>query len=126
MVRLSQAYFDVLAASDSLTYVRRLKAATAEQLASAKRNFEVGTTTIVDTRDAQARFDLVLAQELAAENDVRIKSLALDQLVGKTGTTPKPLLAPVNLDAVQTGTPEQWVQQAQSQNPLVQASHHRR
>ena len=120
MVRLSQAYFDVLAASDSLTYVRRLKAATAEQLASAKRNFEVGTTTIVDTRDAQARFDLVLAQELAAENDVRIKSLALDQLVGKTGTTPKPLLAPVNLDAVQTGTPEQWVQQAQSQNPLVQ------
>ncbi len=72
IVRSSQAYFDVLAAQDTLTFVRAQKEAVAEQLASAKRNFEVGTSTITDTREAQARFDLVTAQEIAAENDVPV------------------------------------------------------
>jgi outer membrane protein len=100
IVRVSQAYFDVLAAADNLTFLRSQKAAVAEQLASAKRNFEVGTSTIVDTRDAQARYDLTVAQELAADNDLRVKSLALDQLVGKQATTPKPLRSPAVLGAV--------------------------
>jgi len=122
IVRVSQAYFDVLASTDSLTYIRSLKSATAEQLASAKRNFEVGTSTIVDTRDAQARFDLVTAQELAAENDLRVKSLALDQLVGKSATAPKPLRAPVALSEVQPGDVNHWVQQSEANNPLIKQS----
>jgi outer membrane protein len=120
IVRVSQAYFDVLASTDSLTTIRSLKAATSEQLASAKRNFEVGTSTIVDTRDAQARFDLVVAQELAAENDLRVKSLALDQLVGKSGTAPKPLRAPLQLPAIQPEEVGAWVQQSEANNPAVQ------
>jgi outer membrane protein len=119
IVRTSQAYFNVLAASDSLTFVRSQKAAVAEQLASAKRNFEVGTSTIVDTRDAQARYDLTVAQELAADNDLRVKSLALDQLVGKSNTTPKPLLAPVVLSEVQPADVNQWVQQSETLNPVI-------
>ena len=83
IVRVSQAYFDVLASKDSLAFVIAQKAAVAEQLASAKRNFEVGTSTITDTREAQARFDLVIAQEIAAENDLRVKKIALDVAVGK-------------------------------------------
>ena len=120
IVRVSQAYFDVLASTDSLTTIRSLKAATAEQLASAKRNFEVGTSTIVDTRDAQARYDLVVAQELAAENDLRVKSLALDQLVGKSGTAPKALRAPVQLPAVQPTDVGPWVEQSEANSPAVQ------
>ena len=120
IVRVSQAYFDVLAAADSLTYVRSLKAAVAEQLASAQRNFEVGTSTIVDTRDAQARYDLTVAQELAADNDLRVKSLALDQLVGKSATAPKPLRAPVVLAAVQPADVNPWVQQSETNNPVIQ------
>jgi outer membrane protein len=119
IVRTSQAYFDVLAATDSLTFVRSQKAAVAEQLASAKRNFEVGTSTIVDTRDAQARYDLTVAQELAAENDLRVKSLALDQLVGKSNTAPKPLQAPVLLGDVQPADVNQWVQQSEALNPAI-------
>jgi len=119
IVRVSQAYFDVLAATDNLTFVRSQKAATAEQLASAKRNFQVGTSTVVDTRDAQARYDLVVAQELAAENDLRVKSVALDQLVGKSGTAPKPLRAPVKLSDVQPANVEPWVQQSEDNNPLI-------
>src|SRR6266581_4207115 len=55
MLRVAQAYFDVLAAQDSLALVRAQKAAISEQLAQAKRNFEVGTATITDTHEAQAR-----------------------------------------------------------------------
>jgi outer membrane protein len=119
IVRVSQAYFDVLAASDNLTYVRSLKAAVAEQLASAKRNFEVGTSTIVDTRDAQARYDLTVAQELAADNDLRVKSLALDQLVGKSGTAPQALRAPVVLGDIQPADVNQWVLQSEALSPAI-------
>ncbi len=119
IVRVSQAYFDVLTATDTLTFVRSQKDAVAEQLASAKRNFEVGTSTIVDTRDAQAKYDLVVAQELAADNDLRVKSLALDQIVGKSGTAPKPLLQPVVLSAVQPADVGFWVQQSEASNPAI-------
>src|SRR5690606_29560605 len=91
LVRVSQGYFDVLAAHDSLAFVQAQKAAVSEQLAAAKRNFEVGTSTITDAREAQARYDLVTAQEIAAENDLQVKKLALDQLVGRSGTAPLPL-----------------------------------
>jgi len=116
IVRVSQAYFDVLAARDSLNFVKSQKLAVGEQLASAKRNFEVGTATIVDTRDAQARYDLVVAQELAADNDLRVKSLALDQQVGKPNTNPQPLRVPLVLGEVQPSDVNQWVLQSESNN----------
>jgi len=119
IVRTSQGYFDVLAAQDTLAFVLAQKAAVAEQLASAKRNFEVGTSTITDTREAQARYDLVIAQEIAAENDLRVKKLALDTLVGKTGAEPKSLLVPVNLPAVTPQDVNAWVQQSEAVHPSV-------
>jgi outer membrane protein len=119
IVRTSQAYFDVLGAQDSLTFVKAQKAAVAEQLASAKRNFEVGTSTITDTREAQARYDLVIAQEIAAENDLRVKKITLDQLVGKNDTTPKPLAAPVVLPAVTPDDMAVWVKRSEETHPQV-------
>jgi outer membrane protein len=119
IVRVSQAYFDVLAASDSLNFVNAQKSAVSEQLASAKRNFEVGTATITDTREAQARFDLVLAQEIAAENDLRVKKLALDQLTGKAGAAPKPLAVPVVIAPVTPTDVTRWVAQSEEMSPAV-------
>ena len=119
IIRVSQAYFDVLAAQDTLGYVRALKEATAEQLASAKRNFEVGTTTITDTREAQARFDLVLAQEIQAENDLRIKRLALDTLVGKPGSQPNTLGPLNNVPPPQPADPEAWVNASEDASPNI-------
>ncbi|APW42042.1 TolC family outer membrane protein [Rhodoferax saidenbachensis] len=119
IVRVSQAYFDVLASADSLTFVKAQKAAVAEQLASAKRNFEVGTSTITDSREAQARYDLVVAQELAAENDLRVKSIALNQTVGLQNAAPKPLAAPVVLAPVEPADVEQWVSQSDVNNPGI-------
>ncbi|MEY2840352.1 MAG: hypothetical protein RJB60_2651, partial [Pseudomonadota bacterium] len=94
MVRLTQAYFDVLGARDVQTTAQTNKKGFAEQLASAKRNFEVGNSTITDTREAQARFDLATAQEIAADNDLKVKSIALDQLVGQANLQPKALITP--------------------------------
>ena len=117
MVRISQAYFDVLASQDSLTFVLAQKTAVAEQLAAAKRNFEVGTSTITDTREAQARYDLVIAQQLAAENDLLVKRLALDQAVGKTNVAPKPVSLPLTLPALLPADVNVWVQQSDANHP---------
>ena len=122
IVRVSQGYFDVLAAQDSLTFVQAQKAAVAEQLASAKRNFEVGTSTITDTREAQARYDLVIAQEIAAENDLRVKKIALDQLVGKNEAQPKPLAQPLVLPALLPNDVNVWVQQSEPDHPSIKQS----
>jgi len=119
IVRTSQAYFDVLAAQDTLTFVVAQKAAVAEQLASAKRNFEVGTSTITDTREAQARYDLVLAQEIAAENDLRVRKIALDQLVGKAESQPRGLAQPPTLPTVLPDDVNAWVLQSESLHPSI-------
>ena len=119
IVRISQAYFDVLAAQDALGTARASKAAISEQLASAKRNFEVGTATITDTREAQARYDLATAAEIGADNDLRIKGVTLDQLVGRVGVTPKPFALPVALPAVLPANIDPWVTQADELHPAV-------
>jgi outer membrane protein len=109
IVRVAQAYFDVLTARETLNTARANKAAIAEQLASAKRNFEVGTTTITDTREAQARHDLALSQEIAAENDLLTRQIALDQLVGRTGVSPIGLGPASVLPQVSPPDAEGWV-----------------
>ncbi|MGQ3000850.1 MAG: TolC family outer membrane protein [Hydrogenophaga sp.] len=119
IVRTSQAYFDVLAAQDTLAFVQAQKTAVAEQLAAAKRNFEVGTTTITDSREAQAQYDLVLAREIAAENDLRVKKLALNQLVGRPSVEPRPLAAPVTLPEVVPADPQAWVDRNPGTHPTI-------
>ena len=119
MVRVAQAYFDVLAAREALATTQAAKRATAEQLASAKRNFEVGTATITDTREAQARFDLRTAQEIGAENDLRVKRVTLDQLVGRQDVSPKPLAVPVALPGIEPMNVDAWLQRADEQHPQI-------
>jgi outer membrane protein len=118
IVRVAQTYFDVLVAQDTLAAAQASKKAIGEQLASAKRNFEVGTATITDTREAQARFDLATATEIAADNDLRTKGIALDQLVGRS-VTPRPLAVPVTLPALAPTAVDDWVGQAQTSHPSV-------
>jgi outer membrane protein len=120
IVRTTQAYFEVLAAQQSLTFVKAQKSAVAEQLASAKRNFEVGTSTITDTREAQARYDLVMAQEIAADNDLRVKKVALELLVGKPDATPLSLSAQAKLPPVTGANAEEWIAQGEQLHPAIQ------
>lgn len=119
LVRVSQAYFDVLTSEDSLASVQAQKQAVQEQLASAKRNFEVGTSTITGVRDAQARFDLSTAQEIAADNDLRIKRLALDLAVGLSNAKPKRLTDNSKLIAPPADSVDSWVSQSEVASPAV-------
>src|SRR5213076_3562623 len=72
-LRAAQAYFDVLLAQDNVALSEAQKVAISEQLAQAKRNFEVGTSTIVDTLEAQARYDQATAKEISDKNDLEVK-----------------------------------------------------
>lgn len=116
IVRTAQAYFDLLAAQDTLTTISALKTATAQQLAWAKRNFEVGVTGITDTQEAQARFDLAWAQELQAQNDQDIKRSALRQLIGKDVSDLAPLRAGVKLAAPEPAQIGVWAHNAEQNN----------
>ena len=113
ILRVAQAYFDVLGAQDTLALVRAQKEATAEQLAQAKRNFEVGTATITDTHEAQSRFDLNSAQEIAAQNDLESKRRALQLLTGKEPAELKPLRADVRLSPPNPPEMQSWVELAE-------------
>ncbi|HJV81266.1 TolC family outer membrane protein [Noviherbaspirillum sp.] len=116
IVRVAQAYFDVLSAQDALGSVQAQKTAITEQLASAKRNFEVGTATITDTHEAQARYDLAVAQEFAAQNDLEIKRTALQQIIGKPAGDLATLRPGVKLTAPESAVVDKWVQSAEQQN----------
>ncbi|NBW68347.1 MAG: channel protein TolC [Betaproteobacteria bacterium] len=119
LVRVTQTYFDVLSSQDSLEFVKAQKKAVAEQLASAKRNFEVGTATITGVRDAQARYDLTYAQEIAAENDLRIKTLSLGLAVGRTDIKAKPLRDNSKLIDPPKDPMDSWVSQSEVMSPTV-------
>ena len=116
IVRVAQAYFDVLAAQDSLAFIQAQKTAISEQLAQAKRNFEVGTATITDTHEAQARYDLSVSQGIAAENDLEIKKRTLQQIIGKLPEGLAPLPSSLQLAPPQPTAMEQWVESAEQQS----------
>lgn len=119
VVRTAQAYFDVLASQDNLTFIQAQKTAIAEQLAQARRNFEVGTATITDTNEAQARFDLSLSQEIAAQNDLEIKRRTLQQIIGRFPDKLSPLRRNFDLSPPQPARMDDWVDSAQRQNFAV-------
>lgn len=122
IVRVSQAYFDVLTAQDALTSTQAQKVATTEQLASAKRNFEVGTQTITDTHEAQAAYDLVVAQEFAAINDLDNKRTALQVIIGQTPAELAPLRTGVTIQPPSPAVVDPWVSSAETQNYGVVAA----
>lgn len=121
IVRVAQAYFDVLLAQYNVTLAAAQKEAISEQLAQAKRSFEVGTATITDTHDAQARYDLVIAQEIAAQNDLEVKQRALEQITGRPMGELVTVKGEVPLVPPDAGGMDAAVEKALAQNPEVAA-----
>ncbi len=118
-LRTARAYFDVLLARDNVELAGAQKTAITEQLAQARRNFEVGSATVTDIQEAQARYDLVGSQELAAQSDLEVKRRTLQQL---TNAPPGELAGPgpaFRLDPPQPASVDKWVEQAATQNQQV-------
>ena len=83
MLRTTQAYFDVLMAQDRIDLIVAQKTAIAGQLAQAQANFDLGSATITDANEAQARYDLAVAQEIAALNEFEIAKHAVQAITGQ-------------------------------------------
>jgi outer membrane protein len=119
ILRTAQAYFDVLQAQDNLSTAQAQKAAIAQQLAQAKRSFEVGAATIVDTHEAQARYDSTVALEIASENDLEVKRRTLEKLIMTEAPTLDSLMSNAVAPRPQPDDMNAWVKQAEESSLAV-------
>jgi outer membrane protein len=83
MLRVAQAYFNILLAQDNIAFAQAQMATLKEDYERAKTSFEVGTATIVDQDEALARYDQARADEIAARNALQIAKDQLAQLIGQ-------------------------------------------
>lgn len=119
ILRASGAYFDVLAAHDTRDYSTDEKQAIARQLALATRNYNVGTKTLVDVHEAQARLDQALAQEIVAGIDLHSKQEALTQITRGAPAALATLAARLPLETPEPADPEKWTAAAQAQSAQI-------
>jgi outer membrane protein len=119
ILRVTQAYFDVLAAQDNLDAIEANKRATSENLAQAKREFEVGTKTIVDTTEAQARYDQIVAQEQVARGDLVVRRSALRVIIRSDPGDLAPLRDNPQLEPPAPADVDAWAKRAEEGNPNV-------
>jgi outer membrane protein len=120
MMRVTQAYFAVLLAQDSIELINAQKSAISNQLEQAKANFEVGTATITDVNEAQARYDLTTAEEIAAINQLEIKKRALQSIIGSMPHKLAMVREDLNPQIPQPTDMQAWVELAE-QNSLALA-----
>ncbi|MBL8417591.1 MAG: TolC family outer membrane protein [Dechloromonas sp.] len=120
ILRVAQAYFDILYANENLKAVRANKASIEQQRELAKKSFEVGTVTIVDTHESQARYDLAVAQEIAAENELEVRQRALQAILGKEAPPLAPIRPNAEITPPQPADIKQWAGAAEKDNINVQ------
>jgi len=119
ILRTAEAYFAVLIAQDQIDLIQAQKAAIQRQLEQAKATFEVGTATITDVNEAQARYDLIVAQEVAAVNEHQIAQRAIQAITGEMPNS----LASVKADIQVQPSPQDmaaWQNIAKENNLNVQ------
>jgi outer membrane protein len=122
ILRVAQAYFDVLLAQDNVAFSEAQKVAIGQQLAQAKRNFEVGTATITDTHEAQARYDLTTSQEIAARSELELRRRALEQVIARAAPPLAPLGAQFTLTLPDPAVMDTWAALAQRANLQVRVA----
>jgi outer membrane protein len=119
IVRTAQAYFDVLTAENNVSLMQAQKAFFSEQHSQARRSYGVGTGNLIDAREAQARLDVAVYQEVAALNELEAKKQALSQIIGQ----PAPALAKFGFPFVPTlpdpATAQEWITQAQRSSLML-------
>lgn len=121
VLRVAEVYFNVLNAEDVFSAVMQLRAADAEQLASARKNFELGNVSIADVHEAQAGFDRSLSQSIKAESDLELARHALARVIGRQPERLSRLRTGVAIEAPQPNRAEAWVEAATRSNFNVQA-----
>lgn len=119
MLRVSQAYFDVLLAQDTLATLKAQQAAVSEALAGAKARFAEGDVAIIDTHETQARFDLLASQVMGAESTLQLAREALGDVTGNRDANLNGLANQVDFQRYINGDIQSWINRAQSNHPQV-------
>ncbi len=119
IIRTTVAYFDVLTAEYNVELAEQQKKAVSEQLAQAKRNFEVGTATITDTNEAQAKYDSIVAFEIQSQNDLDRRRTALRAIIGYFPKTLKRVGRSFDAALPEPNRLEHWVDKALEDNLSV-------
>ncbi len=121
LLRVAQAYFNLLAARDNLDFIQAEKRAIKRQLEQTKQRFEVGLIAITDVHEAQAAYDLTGADEIAAQNQLQINRQALREITGQLHKKLQPL-GEITLLLPQPNNMEEWTERALQQNFLIIAA----
>jgi outer membrane protein len=116
IVRVAVAYFDILLAEFNIELAESQKKAVSEQLAQAKRNFEVGVATITDTNEAQAKYDAIVAQEITTRNEYDNRVTALRAIIGRYPKELKKLGPGLQTAPPEPNSPDVWVERALKEN----------
>jgi outer membrane protein len=116
ILRAAEAYFNLLAAQDSLTTAEATQRAIAQQLRQTQQRFEVGLTAITDVHEAQAGYDAAVAAGIAASNGLDIAREELREITGQEPLAPATLQEKMPLLTPEPADIGQWAERAQSQN----------
>jgi outer membrane protein len=116
IIRVAVVYFDILLAEFNIELAESQKKAVAEQLAQAKRNFEVGVATITDTNEAQAKYDAIVAQEITTRNEYDNRVTALRAIIGRYPKELKKLGTGFQPGPPEPNTADYWVDRALKEN----------
>lgn len=122
IVRVAERYFDVLAAEDNLVFAKTEKEAIARQLDQTNERFEVGLIAITDVNEAQASFDLAVADEIDANNTQLNAREALQEVTGRYHDALAALIADTPLVSPEPEIIERWTEVALNENLAIQAA----
>lgn len=122
VLRVADAYFAVLAGQTEVSFAEAEKAAISRQLEQTRQRFKVGATASTDVQEAQARYDLAVAQEIAATAQLEANKDALIELTGQRIGNLQDLNVNMALVSPTPATPQEWIATAEQQNPLLLAA----
>lgn len=81
VVRVATAYFDILTAIETLETASAEKKAIDKQLEQSKERFNVGLSAITDVKEQQASYDIAVADEIIAINNLSNRREALRVII---------------------------------------------
>lgn len=120
ILRVSNAYFSILSANDSLEFSNRNKDAVERQLEQTTQRYNVGLTDKTDVLEAQSSFDLSVAEVINAENTLANSYEALTEITGLSHIDISPLNTERFSPTKPDGERESWLDTANNQNLSIQ------
>ncbi len=122
ILRVAEAYYNILGAQDNLKFTEAEKTAIGQQLEQTKRRFDVGLIAITDVKESQAQYDIAVAQEISARNQLANYFAALRSIINEKPETINPLIKDIPLLPPKPALIDQWVVTALKNNLALRAA----